>query len=156
MKIIVALLSVITIILSVLFFTQDRSKTCFVSMSQVFNESNLKTQYEKTLVEFEEQSKQQLMKIQEEVNALKISGDTGKQKMMEEQFESTKQRLQEEYQKKSTVFDETIWKEINKKVAEYGKEHDIDFIIGAKGDGTIMYANEKKEITKEIIEYINK
>ena len=54
------------------------------------------------------------------------------------------------------MFDETIWKEINAKVTEYGKEKGIDFILGAKGDGTIMYANEAKEITKEIIEYINK
>lgn len=155
MKVIVSLLGLAVVILSFLFFTKD-DKTCFVSMTKVFNESKLKIQYEKTLAEFEEQSKQELIKIQEEVNNAKTLGDAQKQQLMEQQFIATKQRLQEEYQKKNAFFEETIWKEINKKVADYGKENNIDFILGANGDGSIMYANEQKEITKEIIEYINK
>ena len=156
MKIILTLLGVLVIGISILFCLQDKDKTRYVSMTQVFNESHLKVEYQKSLAEFEEQSKQQLLKLQDEVNASKTLGDVAKQKLMEDQFVSTQERLQEEYQKKSAAFEEIIWKEINQKVTDYGKEHGIDFILGAKGDGTIMYANEEKEITKEIIEYINK
>ncbi len=49
-----------------------------------------------------------------------------------------------------------IWKRINQYIAEYGKQNGYDFIFGASGDGSIMYAGEASNVTEEVIAFINK
>ena len=48
-----------------------------------------------------------------------------------------------------------IWKFINEGVQEYGAKNDYDFIFGATGDGSLMYAKEKNDVTNEVVEFIN-
>jgi outer membrane protein len=38
---------------------------------------------------------------------------------------------------------------------DYGKKHGYDFIYGAQGSGNLMYANGQKNITDEVLKYIN-
>lgn len=59
-------------------------------------------------------------------------------------------------QELSDKYTADIWKEINKGVAAYGKAHGYDFVLGAAGDGSLMYANEAKNITTAVVEYLNK
>ena len=64
-------------------------------------------------------------------------------------FESRNKELQGKYL-------DQIWTQINQYVKEYGKDNHYDFILGATGNGTIMFANDKNDITKEVLTYINK
>lgn len=48
-----------------------------------------------------------------------------------------------------------IWDRINEYVQEYGKSKGFDYIFGANGDGSLMYANEASNLTEEIKIYIN-
>ena len=48
-----------------------------------------------------------------------------------------------------------IWERINEYVAEYGEQNGYQFIFGANGDGSLMYADETADITEEIITYVN-
>lgn len=50
---------------------------------------------------------------------------------------------------------EKIWKQINQYVSEYGKENHYDVILGANGQGSLMYASEGADMTKEILRYVN-
>lgn len=49
-----------------------------------------------------------------------------------------------------------IWKRLNPYLTEFGKEKGYDYIYGANGSGTVLYADESQDITPEIIEYVNK
>jgi outer membrane protein len=49
-----------------------------------------------------------------------------------------------------------IWKFINEGIREFGKENNYDLIFGATGDGNLMYAREGKDLTNEIVDFINK
>jgi outer membrane protein len=48
-----------------------------------------------------------------------------------------------------------IWKQINQYIADYGKENDIDIILGANGQGSLMFAKDKIDISKDVSNYIN-
>jgi len=48
-----------------------------------------------------------------------------------------------------------IWALINKAVNTYGLNKELDFIYGASGSGTLMYANNKYNITSEIVDHLN-
>lgn len=49
-----------------------------------------------------------------------------------------------------------VWKQINQYISEYGKEKGYRFILGATGDGNLMYADSTADLTNEIIIYANK
>ncbi|HEY0651759.1 MAG TPA: OmpH family outer membrane protein [Chryseosolibacter sp.] len=74
-------------------------------------------------------------------------------------YESVHQQMSENfainYQQVSTRYTADIWKELNKLISEYGKQNGYDFIFGATGDGSLMYANEVKDLTEEVINYVN-
>jgi outer membrane protein len=56
----------------------------------------------------------------------------------------------------SSRYTADIWKQINQWVNEYGKQKGFDFILGAAGNGSLMYANEGDDITEEVIVFLNK
>lgn len=48
-----------------------------------------------------------------------------------------------------------VWSSLNQYIVEYGKENDYDYIFGASGNGSLMFANEDCDITQEILKYSN-
>lgn len=48
-----------------------------------------------------------------------------------------------------------ILKEVNLYVKDYGDSHGYDYIYGAVGDGSLMYANDKEDLTETILKYVN-
>jgi outer membrane protein len=155
MKVIILILSIFFIGLSsvTLYLFNSKDNIKYVSMTIVFQEANLKQKYQEELKSFETKSTEKLMSIQKEINLLKQNNKNAT--YLEEQFKVLKEKLSTEYQTKSSKYEELIWKEINSKISKYSKDNNIDFVLGAKGDGSIMYASESKDITKEVVNYIN-
>lgn len=129
----------------------------FVSMTSVFQESKIKNKYAAELKTIETNSNSKLVSFEAEIRKLKAKGESmEKIEALEKELLALRDKLSEEYQKKSESFEAIIWQNINKSVAEYGKSKGYDYILGANGDGSIMYASEANDITNEIIEFINK
>lgn len=70
------------------------------------------------------------------------------------------------YLKKNEEFEKTdaellqrnqvqIWNQINTYVSDYGKLNNYTFIYGINGDGNLMYASDNRDITSEVIEFVN-
>lgn len=129
----------------------------FVSMTRVFNESHVKQEYEKQLNAFEQESNSTLQKLQDKIKALQAA-DEDPEVITSLQQELNRQQavLSEAYSQRSQNFQSTVWDEINKRVEEFGKKSGYKFILGGTGNGTIMFASQKEDITNEVIDYINK
>jgi len=63
-------------------------------------------------------------------------------------FEHNNSLLKEQYYEK-------IVTQLNQYVTDFGKESVYDIVLGANGNGTIMYATPKIDITDEVLVYIN-
>lgn len=63
--------------------------------------------------------------------------------------------VESEYARKTEEYYALIWDRINGYIKEYGDENGYQYIFGANGDGSIMYANSSSDITTEITQYIN-
>lgn len=48
-----------------------------------------------------------------------------------------------------------VWERLNGYMIEYGREKKITLILGAQGQGNIMYGNELVDITQDFINYAN-
>lgn len=64
------------------------------------------------------------------------------------QFEQMTNEQAEEY-------DRQIFNQINQYVEDYGKEHKYAYILGANGNGSMLYAESENDLTNELINYVN-
>lgn len=74
------------------------------------------------------------------------------QQILQAQQQQASQELQKENQENSEV----LTKRVDSVVASYAKTKNYNLIFGTSGKGTVMYGDEKLDITKEILEILNK
>jgi outer membrane protein len=76
------------------------------------------------------------------------------------QLRQTYLQKQEEFEKENREetmrCERKIWNQVNQYLIEFGKNEHYNFILGANGDGNIMYANTEIDITGEVTTYLNK
>jgi len=70
-------------------------------------------------------------------------------------YQDATKRLMEQEKAMAEKYQMDIWKQINQYVEQFGKENNYDFIFGAMGNGNLMYARGSKNITSEVIQFIN-
>ncbi|MCH2229179.1 MAG: OmpH family outer membrane protein [Crocinitomicaceae bacterium] len=71
-------------------------------------------------------------------------------------FLALKQKsFDEEVMLKSQEYDQQIWERINTYVTTYAEENEFDVVLGASGNGSLMYAKEDLDITEDLIQYCN-
>lgn len=57
--------------------------------------------------------------------------------------------------KESKKHVDNLLKQINQYVKDYGETQHYKFILGASGDGSLMYASESLDVTEDVLKYIN-
>jgi outer membrane protein len=153
------LFSVLSILIAITIswfsFGNSSDKVRYVSMSKLYLESPLYKKFQKDLKQLEKQSNEQLATLQLQIRNLKADGANEQFiKELEGELIEKQQYLTEDYQKKYKRFDKIIWDNINASILKYGKKNDVDFILGAQGNGNIMYASDKKDITQDVIDFM--
>lgn len=80
----------------------------------------------------------------------------------EERLIALRQKIEKEQQGKSQKLEQesqdaadVLVKEVRKKVEKYGEEKGYTYIFGSNESANILYAKRGKDITLEVIEYIN-
>ena len=74
-----------------------------------------------------------------------------KSQILQQHLQQEEQKIQMESQ---TQMDSLLSK-VKKNIKEYGKQKGYTFIFGANDGGSVLYGTEKKDITKEVTEYLN-
>lgn len=146
-----------SLILSVLnaYFVFKKDKTGYVLLSDLYESFEMSKEF-KTKIESVENKRIEIL------DSLKLEVYKA-EKINPKEFEYSKQLYyykEQEFEKSNeqvkSQFNDQIWKQINQYIGEYGKEHKYSYIFGANGDGSFMYVNENKNLTNEVILYINK
>ena len=130
-------------------FSGKNKKSAFIINQQVFNEFLGKKELEIKLSAVKVSHKKSLDSLS--VLIQQSGNNVIGLKIYQENIENV--RLME--QQMSDQYTADIWKQINQFVNEYGKQNGYDFILGAAGNGSLMFANETNNITEEVIFFIN-
>jgi outer membrane protein len=77
-------------------------------------------------------------------------------KAMMPQFIQGKEEFEQFNQNFALQETEKIWKRINSYVTEFSSENSYKIIIGSENKRDVLYANEKVDITNDLIYYLNK
>lgn len=72
-----------------------------------------------------------------------------------EEYLKLKKQYQEDNAVLSQKYDNQILAQLTQYVIEFGKKNNYDIILGADGNGSLMYSKESYNISDEIIVFIN-
>ncbi|WP_026754347.1 OmpH family outer membrane protein [Sediminibacter sp. Hel_I_10] len=95
------------------------------------------------------QAKAESMSQQEQQEQYQALGQ--KQQMLQQQFQMEQQQLTKEF----NVEIDSVLSHVKTFVADYGKKNGYTFILGKNEAGSVMFGDDDKDISKEIIEALN-
>lgn len=92
-------------------------------------------------------------------NLRAISNLTEEQKqsirLKEESYANRNAELNQKLQQQSQEMSSAMMAQVNNAMEEFGKENGYDILLGAAGNGSLMYASDKLDKTPEAIDYLN-
>lgn len=137
-------------------------QTAYVDIHQLFENFSGTKELKAKLTYFENQQKTMLDSMGMKIRTLQATVDKDAPRAVLAKLESQQQNylalsreFSQQYNQQDQEYTDMIWKQINQYLNEYGEQQGYDYIYGANGDGAMMYANDKKNITQSVIEYIN-
>lgn len=151
------------------FISCQQNKIAFVDNTKLLNEYQEKKDIENKLKEqiskYEKKRDSISMAFQAEAKAFDAEARNLAQNVAQKRYNELMQKsqilqqhLQQEEQKiqleSQTQMDSLLTK-VKKFIKEYGKEKGYTFILGANEGGSILYGEEKKDITEDIVKSLN-
>jgi outer membrane protein len=137
-------------------------KIGYVEVNTIYEGFTFKKELESKLENVKSMRKQMLDSLELRLRVMAGQLKEGKVKDPTE-FELSRQ----DYLKKKSAFEEDneqmtnsysaqVMKQLNQYVEQYGKEHGYKYILGADGNGSLMFADESENVTKEVLDFLNK
>ena len=154
---------------ALLALTACTDKVAFVDNSKLLNDYQEKKDIEAKLKgqisTYERKRDSISMAFQTEARAFDAQAKTLPQNIAQKKYNELMQKsqilqqhLQQEEQKiqmESQTQMDSLLSKVKKNIKEYGKQKGYTFILGANDGGSVLYGTEKKDITKEVTEYLN-
>lgn len=158
----IALLIGLIALSAALYLVGTRKKIAYVDNMYLFENSNIKKELFRKFENDKKIRKAVLdslrFQLESMTNGLAMKeGSAGytQAKSLQETYYYKEQSFNEELKSLSDDYTSKVWAFINEHVLSYGKEQRYDYLLGANGQGSMMYANEKENISEVVLKYIN-
>jgi outer membrane protein len=79
-----------------------------------------------------------------------------KLKQLSKPFYELQYIAKQNYDESAEKINKQVWARLNPLIDDFGKQKDYQVIVGGNGMGSVLFASEQKNITKELIKYVNK
>lgn len=165
MKKIVIVLVVLVVALAVFVGYGFMDKTSniklgYVNNSTLYNDFKLKKELEAKYTKTEIARKGILDSLMLQFQVLSKNAEKTKETderlvFIREQYLQKKQQFDEDNNALARQYTAQVWEQLNQYIKDYGKQHQYKFIFGANGEGSIMYAAESDDLSKDLTKYVN-
>jgi outer membrane protein len=126
--------------------------TVVMDSYMVFEGFDMKKDYDKRMEKEMSLDQGELDKLGKALNGER---DPLKIEALKKTFTQKKLAFDEKFGQLSEQYTNEVYKRLNDYIKAYGKEKGYGVIIGSNGQGSVMYVDEKQDITKDLIRYIN-
>lgn len=147
-----------------------KEKTVYIDIGKLMQDykgmKDARAEYEKQAAGWQANVDTLIGQWQQELKAYEKerSGMSAKERQLKEEILRNKQQQVNQYQDavklkardQEQLLTQSAVNLVNDYIKEYGKKKGYDYILGATGQGNIVYARESKDITKVILEGLNK
>lgn len=143
---------------------QSAPKTGFVLIQDLYNGFHMKKEIEKKYQQTKNARDKILDSLSLELKILanKIQSEQEKIKSTIEEFNAKrdeyvqrKQTYEEDNVALAKKYDKEILTQLNQYVKDFGEKNQYTYVFGNDGNGSLLYAKEGENITKQVLEYIN-
>lgn len=146
------------------FSSINQSRTGFILLEEVYKGFDLKLELERKFVLTQKARKKLLDSMELDLKFLENrvrDQHLNDEEVLElnkrkELFWIKKNQTEEDNLALSRQYDKQILTQLNQYVKDFGQENSYSYIYGNDGNGNLMYGADGKNITQEIINYINK
>lgn len=131
----------------------------YVELTRVYEGFDLKKELESKFLPFVGASDHYLDSLKLLITSLEAaSGGNQTEEILQYKYLYQMKNAEFEQQKQAMVkdYDQQVWSQINQYMGEFGEENHYEFIFGAAGTGSVMYARKNKDITEQVIIFINR
>jgi len=128
-------------------------KVYYVDIRKVYDEFELKKELEGKLQSFISTSNTLLDSL--ELQAGRTDPGSPAFGSLQQLYAARNEQFSAQGEQLTAQYDEQVWAQLNQYMQQYASEKRCDFLLGGNGDGSIMYAHPKKDITNEMITYVN-
>ncbi|WP_281323435.1 OmpH family outer membrane protein [Flavobacterium aestivum] len=148
------LLISLLIVFSVLFFFKSDKEVVYVDNAKLFD-GFVMTKEMKRVGEKEFNSRKLVLdNLYAKLQASTISAT--EKKILMQQFIQGKSELEQFNQVFASEQTEKIWSRIKSYTTEFSKEKKYQLVIGSNNKQTVLFADEKIDVTNELLTYLNK
>lgn len=134
----------------------DKEKTGYVAVQDVYDQFVYKKELEKEYNSVKEKRNNMLDSLRFKIQTMNNTPEHEQDlHILKKEYYMKQKQFEEENQRLSRAMNEKILNQLNQYVRNYGEAHGYDYIFGSMNDGTIMHAPESKNLTNEVITYIN-
>lgn len=143
---------------------QPTKKMAFFDYNKAYNDCTLKKDLESDLERVVSSRKSELDSMQLELTLMSgriKNGSSNDEELV--QFQDLKNRyltFQSRYEDENLRLKEEYFTQIrthiNEKSQEFAESKEYDYFFSATGDGSLMYAKEANDVTKDFIQFIDK
>jgi outer membrane protein len=153
------ILSALTLILN-----PGKQRLAYVRMEEVYNSFTMKQQLENKLKTTEKAREFIIDSLKLQLHQLTLTlqaqpkTDTNLVRLYnlkEAYLNDQANAFAEDNEALAKEYSDQIWGQINQYANDFGKTDGYDYILGASGDGTLMYADDSKDVTEELKVFIN-
>lgn len=154
---IISLIAIVITITGLLIYDyQGVKKVAYVQNDKLLSEFTLAKELDEDLEKVRLSRRNELDSLELQMKLLyQAEGESEQLKTLQTQYLEKKNYYNQEVLNLQQSFNEQIEKRLNEYIMAYGKENGYEFIHGASGVGSLLYADESKDITDELIEYVN-
>lgn len=161
-KILTPLVVVLAVAFCIFWTLRSSKKIAYVNTIQLYDSFKLKKELEEKFskVQLARQNLLDSIKFRIQYVSIKGAALSEQERMQVNDLQRSYLYKEKEFSDENATtmqqYSDQIWKQINQYVNDYGKKHGYDLILGATGEGNIMFARTEEDITKNVSEYINR
>jgi outer membrane protein len=140
----------------------SEQSTAYIEVAKVYDSFKMKKELEAKFTNVEQYRKSVLDSLELELQLMATTYEQTKSEdvktsylVKKQEYLGKKKQFEEDNAMVSQQYTEEIFQQLNQYITEYGKEHGYQYIFGAEGSGSLMYANDSENITEEITSYVN-
>ncbi len=164
----IILLSILVISLvsisGIIYLVKSQPKVAYIKVGYLYDNFDYKKELESKLTNMVQMRKTIIDSLGLHLDQLSqsIERDKEKDKTKISEFNEEKQKylmkkqeFDEDNQDVTKRYSDETMKQLNQYVQDFGKTNGYTYILGAEGAGAIMSADEKYDITSQVLDYVN-
>lgn len=134
----------------------DDVKIVYVKSDQIFNEFTLTKDLNAKYMNAQNARLAMLDTMEMNIRAISFRLNSAQLKKAEDSYYIKKDEVERLNNELLETYNKQVWARINQYIIEFAEKNGYEIVLGASGNGTLMYAQKGMDVTTPFVEFMNR